>query len=167
MPTTLTLKDTLDDLNQELDVTRRLLERIPEDRLTWKPHEKSTTIGGLGYHISNLLFWMISVVGLEEYDLASGPASIGEPASKDAILQKFDGHVAELQEMVSRTNDEALSQTWRLRHGEQILMQQPRLNALRHVCISHLVHHRGQLSVYLRLLDVPIPPMYGPTADER
>lgn len=165
--TTLSLKDTLNDLAHELAITRRALERIPEDKLTWKPHERSTTIGGLGLHIANLVYWMETVVGHEEYDLASGPSFLGEPGSRDEILQKFDGHVKEVLETLSATDDAALSQEWMLRHGDQILMKQPRVNALRANCISHLAHHRGQLTVYLRLLDIPVPALYGPSADER
>jgi uncharacterized damage-inducible protein DinB len=167
MSTTLSLKDSLDDLAHELAVTRRTLERIPDDKLTWKPHERSMTVGGLGQHVANLVYWMTTVVAAEEYDLATGPSALGEPGSRDEILQKFDRHVAELLEKLSVTDDAALSQVWMLRHGDQILMKQPRLNALRSACISHLAHHRGQLSVYLRLLDIPVPAIYGPSADER
>lgn len=166
MSNSLPLKSSLDDLAHELAVTRRVLERIPEDRLTWKPHERSMTIGGLGQHVANLVFWMTSVLESDAYDLATAPQTLGEPASRDEILERFDRHVAEILEKLSVADDAALSQPWSLRHGEQVILKQPRVNALRAVCISHIAHHRGQLSVYLRLLDIPVPSIYGPSADE-
>lgn len=160
------LKKSLSDLTQELGVTRRVLERIPEDNLTWKPHPKSMTIGGLGQHIANLGYWMVTTLEQPEYDLASGPSVLGEPASREEILERFDTNAAAVQKAFDAVDDEALRQQWVLRHGDNVIMKQSRVGVLRSACISHLIHHRGQLSVYLRLLDIPVPSIYGPSADE-
>lgn len=160
------LKNSLADLHNELDTTRRVLERIPEDQLTWRPHPKSMTIGGLGQHIANLLYWMQTTLEQPEYDMASGPSVLGEPANKEEILQRFETNAAAVRKAFEAVDDEALLEPWVLRHGDHVIMKQSRAGVLRSACISHLVHHRGQLSVYLRLLDIPVPSIYGPSADE-
>lgn len=167
MPTNVSLKNTLSDLDQELATTRRALERIPEDRLTWKPHEKSTTIGGLGQHLANLNFWMRMILEQPEYDLLSGPATLDEPKSLAEVLERFDTNAAAVKKALEGLDEAALTDLWTLRAGDKVIMQQDRLGVLRTFCISHTAHHRGQLSVYLRLLDVPVPSIYGPTADEK
>lgn len=167
MPTNLSLKNTLSDLDHELATTRRVLERIPEDRLTWKPHEKSMTLGGLSQHVANLNYWMRMVLEQPEYDLASGPSSLGEPGSRAEVLELFDTNAAAVKKALAELDESALNDNWSLRHGDQVLLQQPRIMSLRINCISHMVHHRAQLSVYLRLLDVPVPSIYGPSADEK
>lgn len=155
------------DLEHELTTTRRVLERVPDERLSWKPHEKSWTFGKLALHLANLLFWQISILRHDEFDLASLPASSqAKPASRDQILQTFDRNAVELREALDEAGDAALMEPWTLRRGDQIIFTQPRAAVLRGMGISHLVHHRGQLGVYLRLLDVPVPATYGPSADE-
>lgn len=161
------LKNSLGDLSHELATTRRVLERIPEDQLTWKPHPKSTTLGGLGQHIANLGFWMVSTLEQPEYDLASGPSVLGEPANKEEILQRFDTNAAAVQKALDAIDDKALGEQWVLRNGDQVIMKQSRAAVLRTTCISHMIHHRAQLGVYLRLLDLPVPSIYGPSADEK
>ena len=163
---TSTLKNSLNDLQHELETTRRVLERIPEDHLTWKPHPKSMTLGGLGQHIANLLYWMQTTLEQPEYDLASGPSVLGEPENREEILQRFETNAAAVRKAFDAVDDEALRETWVLRHGDNVIMKQPRVGVMRSACISHMIHHRGQLSVYLRLLDIPVPSIYGPSADE-
>lgn len=163
---TISLKKTFSDIEHELATTRRVLERIPEDRLTWKPHPRSMTIGGLGQHIANIVYWMVVTLTQEEYDLATGPSVLGEPADRDEVLQRFEKNAADFRSALEKIDDAALLETWTLRNGDQIILQQSRAEVLRSACISHHVHHRGQLSVFLRLLDIPVPSIYGPSADE-
>jgi uncharacterized damage-inducible protein DinB len=155
------------DLEQELRTTRRLLERVPDEHLDWKPHPKSMSLGSLATHIANLLFWQTTTVQQSEFDLAGGPPPLASLASREELLRRFDENAAALKQAVSAMDDAALGEPWTLRRGEQTLLRLPRAAVLRTMGISHIIHHRGQLSVYLRLLDVPLPPIYGPTADEQ
>lgn len=154
------------DFAHELRTTRRVLERVPDDRLGWKPHEKSMSLGGLATHIVNLLQWQLWTLEGDSFDLAAAPPSVEPFESREAILATFDERAAALDEELEATDEGALAQAWTLRRGEAVLMEQPRASVLRGMGLRHIVHHRGQLSVYLRLLDVPVPPIYGPTADE-
>lgn len=156
----------LADLSHELATTRRLLERVPDEHLAWRPHAKSFSLGELAAHIANLLFWQLTAIEGEGFDLASVPPRIEPPSSGAEVLRDFDDRHAAVKGAMERLRDAALEDTWTLRRGEQVIFRQPRLAVIRGMGINHLIHHRGQLSVYLRLLDVPLPPMYGPTADE-
>ena len=156
----------LGDLAHEISTTRRVLERVPDEHLSWKPHAKSFSLGHLALHIANLLLWQITTVRQDGLDLATLPQGQPEPSSRDEVLRRFDENAATLREAMESLDDAALQEPWTLRRGDHVVFQQPRLAVLRGMGISHLVHHRGQLSVYLRLLDVPVPPIYGPTADE-
>lgn len=157
----------LGDMEQEIATTRRVLERVPEEHLGWKPHERSMALGGLALHVANLLFWQLAILQDDEYDLAAAPPPLAPPASREEILAAFDGHVARVRAALAGVDDATLARPWTLRHGEQVMVRQPKLVAMRTWALSHSAHHRGQLTVYLRLLDVPVPPIYGPTADER
>jgi uncharacterized damage-inducible protein DinB len=156
------------DLDHELASTRRMLESVPEEHFDWKPHQKSWSLGQLALHLSNLVFWQISILRQDEFDFASAPpAAIAGPESREELLRTFDENAAALKEAMSKTGEAALGTPWTLRRGEQVLLRRPRGGVLRSVGISHMIHHRGQLSVYLRLLDVPVPGLYGPSADEQ
>lgn len=155
----------LGDLSQELATTRRVLERVPDEHFSWKPHAKSFTLGALAAHVAQLTEWQRTVLVTEELDLATLPQN-ALPENRDAVLRVFDEGAAALQEAMEAVEDGALSVPWTLRRGEHVILTLPRLAVLRTVGISHMVHHRAQLSVYLRLLDVPVPAMYGPSADE-
>ncbi|HEV2129829.1 MAG TPA: DinB family protein [Longimicrobiaceae bacterium] len=156
------------DLEHELASTRRVLERVPEEHFSWKPHEKSWSLGQLSLHLANLLFWQITVLRQDEFDLATTPPSAAAgPANGEELLRTWDDNVAALQQALASTDDTAFGQPWTLRRGAQVIMRQPRGAVLRGVGISHLIHHRGQLTVYLRLLNVPVPGLYGPSADEQ
>lgn len=165
----LTLKQAaLGDLGAELASTRRVLERLPEEHFTWKPHEKSMSLGALGYHVANLLSWQNAILASDTFDLASAPPPRTTlPESLDEILRVFDENAAAFTRAFDELDDAALAADWTLRHGSHVIHTQPRAMALRNMGISHMIHHRAQLGVYLRLLDVPVPPVYGPTADER
>ena len=155
----------LAEFDHEMGTTRRLLERIPDVKFGWKPHEKSMTLGGLATHLSNLPNWGTTILNDASYDLASGPPNLTQGASRTEVLAQFDGACARTRAALDKTDAELQSQ-WKLKRGDQELFSLPRSAAFRTFVLYHLVHHRGQLSVYLRLNDVPVPAIYGPTADE-
>ncbi len=156
----------LGELQQEAATTRRMLERVPQDALGWKPHEKSMTLGQLAAHAANLLGkWFDATLNEDEFDIAAEYPSLHHD-SVPVILEAFDRNISEAVELLKGQTDERLFATWRLRRGEQVLFEMPRYAVLRSMVFNHLIHHRGQLSVYLRLRNVPLPFVYGPTADE-
>jgi uncharacterized damage-inducible protein DinB len=157
----------LGDLDHELATTLRVLERVPEGHFPWKPHERSMSLGQLASHTANLLHWQAVILRQEEFDLATAaPPSKEGPASRDELLRKFDELATEVMEALGRADESALMRAWLLRRGDQVLLIQPRAAILRSMGLSHMIHHRGQLCLYLRLLDVPVPSVYGPSADE-
>jgi uncharacterized damage-inducible protein DinB len=156
----------LGDLEQELATTRRVLERLPEDKLGWKPHVKSMTLGELARHVATIPYYGVGVCASDEYDIATAPRNSEGVKSRAELLENFDSKSAALQEALVAQNDETLGELWTFRAGEHVIFTAPRAAALRKLVISHIVHHRAQLSVYLRLLDVPVPSIYGPSADE-
>jgi uncharacterized damage-inducible protein DinB len=159
-------KIALPDLESEIATTRRVLDRIPEEHFDWKPHAKSMSLGGLATHLATIPFYGVAVLQGEDFDVAA-PLPPNPPATtRDEILRRFDAMAADLRALLENADDESLRQPWTLRAGERVVFTQPRIGVLRGIVVSHLVHHRGQLSVYLRLLDVPVPSIYGPTADE-
>lgn len=154
------------DFKQEAASSRSYLESVPLDRADWKPHEKSMSLGQLAGHIAEMGSWTDSMLE-DEFDLE---ASAGDyrpflPTSREELLAKFDENVAAFVECVEGRDDAMMSATWRMLMGGKPVMEAPRAVAIRSVLIHHQIHHRGQLAVYLRLLDVPVPPTYGPTAD--
>lgn len=159
------LPASIADLPHELAATRRALERIPEDQLSWKPHPTSMSAGELGAHCANLLRWQAAILAFPEYDMA-GAGTLDPPATRDDILMMFDQLRHQLIEALEKTGEGELAQTWTLRNGDQVVMQTTRLAALRTFGLSHMIHHRGQLMVYLRLLGAPVPAIYGPSGDE-
>jgi uncharacterized damage-inducible protein DinB len=163
-----TLKqDALGDLDHELVNTRRVLERLPEGQFAWKPHEKSMSLGRLASHVVHLVEWQTMTLQTQELDLGGAPPPrTEEPASREALLSTFDANVAALKDALSKATEPDLRQVWTLRMGEKVLLRLPRLAVLRTMCLSHMINHRGQLCVYLRLLGVPVPAIYGPSADE-
>jgi uncharacterized damage-inducible protein DinB len=154
------------DLESEFAATRRVIERVPEDKFVWKPHEKSYTLGALTAHVANLVGWQLMIVEGDGIDLATMPRDRLQ-LGKSEILAKFEDNVAQLRKAVAALSDADLARPWTLRFGERVVFTQPKSNVLRSAGINHMVHHRAQLGVYLRLLDVPVPPTYGPTADEQ
>ena len=155
----------LADLEQETGNTRRVLERVPDEHFSWKPHEKSFSLGALAQHLVHLMGWQRIMLVTEELDLA-GVQPPALPESREGLLQAFDASAAALREALAHMDDAALLVPWTLRRGEHVIFTLPRLAVLRSVGISNVIHHRGQLTVYLRMLDVPVPSVYGPTADE-
>ncbi len=151
------------ELKIEARTTRRMLERLPKDALKWKPHAKSKTLGEIAAHIANIPGLFIAALNREEFDRHDyGAATETVPE----ILDTFDRNVSSALEVLNTLSDERLLSSWRYKHGERVIFEMPRLVVVRTTALNHLIHHRGQLAVYLRLLDVPLPPVYGPTADE-
>jgi uncharacterized damage-inducible protein DinB len=156
----------LGDIRHELVLTRRVLERIPEEHWDWKPHERSFSLGELAIHITNLPLWQESMLREEELDFAEASTDDEIPRNRDAILAWFDSRCEAVRQSLDELHDDDLETEYVLRNGRQVVLELPRHGALRTLGISHLIHHRAQLMVYLRLLDVPLPAVYGPTADE-
>lgn len=153
------------DATQEWASTRRMLERLPDEHMTWRPHEKSMTLGGLATHLINLLNWQIAILQYQEFDLATVPLR-REPLEKCAdILGEFEANVGKLEKILAECDEKMLGEEWTLRHGDHIIRREPRAIAFRTFGLSHMIHHRAQLGVYLRLLNIPVPGIYGPSAD--
>ncbi len=159
----------LPEYDHELATTRRLLERVPEAEFAWKPHPKSMTLGQLAGHVANIPFWCSATMRAPFYDLASGDkeARLEPPTSRDVLLQEFDEKVKNARASLAKATDAEMTAPWALKHGDYEIFSMPRVAAIRSFVMNHLIHHRGQLSVYLRLKDVPLPSIYGPSADEQ
>jgi len=155
------------DVTNELAATRRTLERLPEEHMLWRPHEKSMTLGGLSTHIINLLNWKITIIQYPELDLSTVPPQRAALEKRVDLLEEFDASVDKFEKLLDESDEIALAEEWTLRNGDHIIFRAPRAIALRTFGLSHMVHHRAQLGVYLRLLDIPVPALYGPTADEK
>lgn len=163
------LKDgILPEFDHEMGTTRRLLERVPEADLGWRPHEKSYPLGHLAAHIANIPNWVGIAMDGTELDAAdAGAAARPEPpTSVGELLRRFDESVKRARVKIDEQTDPALLATWTLKNAGQVMFTMPKLAVLRSFVINHLIHHRGQLTVYLRLRNVPLPSIYGPTADE-
>ncbi len=156
----------LTELSHEAATTRRLLERTPQEHLGWKPHEKSMSLARLATHIAEIPGWISDVLDQDEFVIGATPYTPLTVGSVSEILDKFDRNIANTGHAMRRQTTDRLLATWRLRRGDQVLLEMPRSGVIRTMLLNHLIHHRGQLSVYLRLLNVPLPPIYGPTADE-
>jgi len=159
----------LPEFDQEMASTRKTLERVPSDKFDWKSHEKSMAMGQLAGHIAEMCGWGTTTIKEESYDFA--PVD-GEPYKSPAInnteelLAMFDKNVAEAREALANASDETLMQPWSLLNGGNALFTMPRIAVLRSFVMNHIIHHRAQLGVYFRLNDIPVPSVYGPTADE-
>ena len=153
------------ELEQEAATTRRVLERVPADKLTWKPHDKSMSLGQLALHVATTPG---NVAGMAVPNPSQPPESFSqaEATSVDEVLAAFEESIAKAKEIVGGFDDAAIMEMWSIAAGEKTLMSMPRIGWLRAIMLNHWYHHRGQLSVYLRLLDVPVPSIYGPSADE-
>jgi uncharacterized damage-inducible protein DinB len=154
----------LPEFDQEMATTRRLLERVPSGKAHWKPHPKSFALGHLAQLVSWMPGWITNALRETALDLAGAAGYSFE--TTDALLRGFDENVRGARAALTSATDTDFAVPWSLKHGDRVLFTAPRRTVVR-THINHLVHHRGQLSVYLRLNDVPLPPIYGPTADER
>lgn len=154
------------DAMHELAATRRILERLPDEQMTWKPHAKSMTLGGLSTHLINLLNWQAAIFLYAEFDLSTVPFRREALERREDVLKEFDANVVKIERLLAECDENTLGEEWTLRNGDHIILSQPRAIALRTFGLSHMIHHRAQLGVYLRLLDIPVPGFYGPSADE-
>lgn len=153
------------EFDHEMGVTRRVLERVPEDRFAWKPHQKSMSLGELATHVATIPSWGVPTLNQPELDL--GGQNLSTPVSSRAdLLARFDTNVADTRTALLGKSDAEMLAVWSLKNNGQRLFTMPRLSVWRGFVLNHLIHHRAQLGVYLRLNDVSVPAMYGPTADE-
>ncbi len=166
----MTISETLlPEFDQEMANTRKLLECVPEDKWAWKPHEKSMTLGRLAGHVAELPSWAVNTIRLTSLDLTPADGSGFKPfavTSRKELVEFFDKNASEAREAIAGASDDHLHQIWSLQFRGKTVLSMPRAAVLRGVVMNHLIHHRAQLGVYLRLNDVAIPGMYGPSADE-
>ena len=159
----------LPEFDLEMANTRKTIARVPEDKFDWRPHEKSMTMGALTSHLVNLPSWAVHGVKLDELDVAppgGDPLRTEEMKTLAQALETFDRNVAAARAAIAGASDEHLLKTWTLLSGGRKVLAMPRTAVLRSFIMNHMIHHRAQLGVYLRLNDVPVPSVYGPTADE-
>jgi uncharacterized damage-inducible protein DinB len=154
----------LAEFDQEMASTRRLLERVPADKATWKPHPKSFALGHLAQLVAWMPGWIAQSLRQTALDLAQAGGYSFQPT--DALVREFDKNVREARDALASVTGADLRVPWSLKRGDQVLFTTPRGDVVRQH-LNHLIHHRGQLTVYVRLIDVPVPSIYGPTADER
>ena len=156
----------LPEFDHETSMTRLVLERVPEQALAWRPHPKSFDLAGLAAHLAQLPRWGTSILTRDAYDMANPGTHAPALSSVAEILETFDRHVREVRKALVEMTEGQLLQPWSLRRGDKLVLSVPKVSAIRGFVIRHMVHHRGQLTVYLRMNDVPLPPLYGTTADE-
>ena len=159
----------LPEFDQEMANTRRTLERIPEDKFDWKPHEKSMPLGNLAVHLATMVEWTAETIKRDSLDIApeGGPAYEQPKAnSRGEIIEMFDKGVAVARAAIEGASDEEFGKSWTLLSGGKEILTMPKIAVIRGFVISHSIHHRAQLGVYLRLNDIPVPAIYGPSADE-
>ncbi len=161
-------KSLLPEFDNEMSNTRKTLERVPDEKFAWKPHEKSSPMGELATHLANLPSWGSLTLSSDAFDLAPGgvPVKTPELSNTSAVLQKFDENVTATRAAMEAASDEELFQKWTLQRDGNTIMTLPKIAVLRGFVMNHMIHHRAQLGVYLRLNDIPVPSIYGPSADE-
>lgn len=153
------------EFDHEMASTRKVLERVPEERFDWKPHPKSFSLGALATHVARLPAWGSETLNKSEIDIGGAPPATAA-ASKQELLAAFDDNVAHARSALAGRTDAELMAPWSLKRQGKTVFSMPKNAVLRAFVLSHLIHHRAQLTVYLRLLDVPVPSLYGPSADE-
>ena len=156
----------LNELQNEAATTRKCLERVPPEKFDWKPHEKSMAMGRLAVHCAEMFGWTDVTLNQDQLDFAAYDYKPFEPKTTDELLAFFDDHVEKARAIIAATSDETFLKDWTMRNGDQVYMTMPKVAVMRSFVINHIIHHRGQLSVYLRLNDIPVPSLYGPSADE-
>jgi uncharacterized damage-inducible protein DinB len=154
------------ELDQEARSTRKILERLPEDKFDWKPHEKSMTLAHLAGHIIEMVSWTGPTLNQDGIDFATMDYKPTVYTTTAAMLEDFDKNVAEAKEVLSKVDDSEMFKSWSMSNGEKVYFEMPKIAVMRSFVMSHIIHHRGQLSVFIRLLDIPVPEIYGPSADE-
>lgn len=162
------IDSVLTELDQEAAITKRVLERVPGDRLTWKPHQKSMSLGQLALHVAMIPGEVAGMLVTNEFEMT--PAELNSipapPETSADIMKAHEESLARAKQILSGLDDTAVMTPWRLKVGSAVVFSAPKAGIVRSIVLNHWYHHRGQLSVYLRLLDVPVPSIYGPSADE-
>ena len=155
------------EFKNEAQTTRKHFERLPSDKLEWRPHQKSFTAGGLASHIVECISWADSIFNSDEFDFDPATYKPYQTTSAADLLKTFDDKVRSSKQVLEGVDEEILTQPWRLKMMGKLMFEKPRADVFRDFTLSHLIHHRGQFSVCLRLLNVPVPGSYGPSADEQ
>lgn len=155
------------ELKNESTNTRKILLRIPEEHFDWKPHEKSMTLGRLACHIAELTQWAYLIINVSDFDFVKTPFNRCRAANSKELMENFEYNLQQAITALQNTSAGLLDENWILRRGEFVVVNIPKKIALRSMLMNHIIHHRGQLTVYLRLLNIPVPGMYGPSADEK
>jgi uncharacterized damage-inducible protein DinB len=161
-----TFTPLLNEFREEVAITRRLLDRVPADKLAWKPHAKSMTLGQLAWHVATIPGRIARIAQQDSFDVLNGSFVPPQPSGRQEILAAYEQAVPGAEKFLSELTDDQAQANWRLMKGDRELFHQPRMNVVRTIMLNHWYHHRGQLSVYLRLLEVPLPVIYGRSADE-
>lgn len=156
----------LQELEQEAATTRRVLERVPTDKLDWQPHQKSMSLGQLATHVATTPGQIATLAAGEAWDLSAGGPGLSSLASTEEILAAFEKDIASAKTTLGQWDDATATTNWSVIKDGKPILTLPRIGVIRMIALNHWYHHRGQLSVYLRLLDVPLPSIYGPSADE-
>jgi len=159
----------LPEFDHEMANTRKTLERVPDNKFQWKPHDKSFPMGALATHLANLAGWTNVTIDMDEFDMAPGGEQMKTPEchSTKEVLEMFDANVAKARAALEGISDEKIFQNWSLLASGNKLFSMPRIAVLRSFVMNHIIHHRAQLGVYLRLNDIAVPSIYGPSADEQ
>jgi len=160
-------KALIAELTHEAKNTRKILERVPEEHFGWKPHEKSMSLQKIATHLAEIPTWVNLTVGQNELNFATWQRTPTPCNSTKEIVELFDKNLEAAVKCLEEATDESLHEKWTMRNGEHVIYELPKTVAVRNLALNHTVHHRGQLSVYLRLLDVAVPGMYGPSADDK
>jgi uncharacterized damage-inducible protein DinB len=158
----------LPEFDHEMANTRKTLERVPDERFDWKPHAKSSAMRALAGHLANLPSWGALAIGSDSFDMAPGGEPVKTPAlsSGKDVLSTFDDNVAKTRSAIQSASDQDLFKPWTLMSNGKTILTMPKIAILRSFVVNHMIHHRAQLGVYLRLNDLPVPSIYGPSADE-
>ena len=157
----------LPEFDNEMANTRRVLERMPADKFAWQPHPKSFTLGRLATHVAELPGWAITTVNTDELDFGTGDYKPPQVETTEDLLALFDKNIAEARAALAGAPDDIWSKGWTLRNGEHVIFTLPKIAVWRSFVMNHIIHHRAQLTVYMRLNDIPVPSIYGPSADEQ
>ena len=154
------------EIEHEASLTKKMLERISIDKFNWKPHDKSREIGALAIHVAQLPLWASRALTSSEFDILTMKREVPEIKAAEDLVKILDDSVSKAVEDLQKASDEGMMETWPFKRGEHVVFALPRAAVIRSMAMNHLIHHRGQLSLYLRLLNIPVPGMYGPSADE-
>lgn len=157
----------LSEMEREMPGTRKVLERIPPEKFGWKPHERANSAVWLAGHLAQLPQWIVITLQTSELDIAAPFERPPEPKTTADLVSSFDRNLEAARAALAAADNEALMQAWTLKAGDQVIFTMPRTAVLRGMVFNHMVHHRAQLTVYMRMLDIPVPGLYGPSADEQ